>query len=587
MNAQQTFNPTINYSLLKDGDAFRAPLKDIDPVPWGNVRSSRDPEAFKELRAAIKSANGVTQGVTVRINPDDPTRLQLIAGYGRVEASNLDGYIDIPAVFKVADDRQSYGMMMTENFAREKLSIADEIVAAQKFVSYYNSDYEAAANALNWSVNKLRGRLLLNQCTETVRDALRQDLIKIGHAEILSAFVPTLQDGTLATIISEKWSIEYLKERAGRANRNLRTAIFDVSSCAGCPHNSDVQADIFVNTVGKAKCNNLPCFKEKTDIALALKKSELEEQFGVVLMAIEKPLSDRNTVNEEIVGSGQFIGGCTGCLSNVVILTDGINSNAGEVVHNQCIDTDCFRKMKVAFSAQQISESADAKNVSKDVSKNTPTKVASVNKATKHTLKENVVTQTTTAAVLENNKSLLRSLAASHFDTNSHFMEAVCVSALIDHAGFSSEANTLFKSVVTTEISTSFNKRVIDLFALTSEKLNQLKTLCYSMYLKDSKNMSTDPRALLINALSLDVSGNAIAVSGWSPTKENLNAYLKQGLIGIAKTSGFENHFNSLNGENAFDKIAKKPKTDLIDAILNTQFDWSMYAPDDFIKCLK
>lgn len=202
--------------------------------------------------------------VTVRINPEDPKKLQLIAGYGRVEVSNLEGYYDIPAVFKVADDRSGYAMTMAENLNRESLSVADEIVASQKFISYYNGDYEAAAADLNWNVKKLRGRLLLNQCTEKVISALREDKIKIGHAEILSAFVPKLQDGTLETIISENWSIEYLKERAGKANRVLKNAIFDITACANCPHNSDVQATLFDNTVGKSKCNNLVCFREKT-----------------------------------------------------------------------------------------------------------------------------------------------------------------------------------------------------------------------------------------------------------------------------------------------------------------------------------
>ncbi len=584
MNAPQKINAPIDYTLLKDGDGFRAPLKDIDPVPWGNVRSKRDPAAFNDLREAVKVANGVTQGVTVRIDPENPSRLQLIAGYGRVEVSKMEGYYDIPAVFKVADDKQAYCMMMSENLSRENLSIADEIIASQKFISYYNGDYEAAAADLNWSVKKLRGRLLLNQCTEKVREALRDGHILIGHAEILSAFVAKLQEGTLEKIISEKWSVEYLKERAGKANRWLKNAIFDIDGCSGCPHNSDVQAELFDNTVGKAKCNNLVCYREKTDTELARRKATLEEEYGVVLLAIEKPDTDRNTVNESIVGEAQFTGGCTGCVSNVVILKDGINADSGEVIKNQCIDTDCFRKMKNDFSNMQSVEKSLKNEKSEREGKN---KVRDENAKPKKTVAEKQVTQTTPSGVIENNKILLRSLGAAHFKSNEHFMESICVSSLIEHAGFANKCNELFKDITTQEFSRSFNSRVMELYSLPVETLSRIKSACYAAYLSNSKQSSTDPRALVISALARDTNGRSIAIAGWKPTQENLNAYLKQGLIALAKTSGFDEHFDGVHGVNAFSKVANKAKSDLIGVLMETEFDWTDYAPDDYVNCLK
>lgn len=588
MNAQQQIEK-IDYTLLKDGDAFRAPLSDIDPVPWGNVRAERDPVAFQELRQAIKDANGVTQGVTVRIDPENSTRLQLLAGYGRFEVSAIEGYFDIPAVFKVADDKVAYAIMMQENLVRENLSIADEITASQRFISFYNGDYEAAAAHLNWSVKRLRGRLVLNQCTENVLSALRRDLIGIGHAEILSAFVPKLQDGTLEKIISEKWTVEYLKERAGRANRWLKNAIFDTADCSSCPHNSDVQAELFDNTVGKSKCSNLICYKEKTDASLAERKKALEEEHGVVLLAIEKPATDRNTVADHIVGLEQFTGGCTGCVNNIVILKDGINADAGQVILNQCVNSDCFRKMKSLY-ANELEEQASktTKGGKKGGAVGSGNSKTPNNKAKKKDpSKDKVVTQTTTAAVVENNKTLLRSLGAAHFDSNSHFMEAICVSSLIEHAGFSHDANTILKNITDLEISSSFNKRVMELYSLPAETLERIKKACYSAYLTDSKNINTDPRALVITALATDESGKKVAIAGWTPTQDNLQSYLKPGLIALANTSGFKEYFDSVNGENAFSKVAKKTKGDLIEAILKTEFDWSEFAPDDLLNCLK
>jgi ParB family transcriptional regulator, chromosome partitioning protein len=564
-----------DYSLLKDGDALRAPVSDIDPVPWGNIRKSRDKLALNELRMAIR-ASGVTQGVTVRINPDDPSRLQLLAGYGRVECSKLEGLLDIPAVFKVANDKQAELIMLSENLDREALSVADEIIASQRFISYFDGDYEAAAAELNWSVKRLRGRLTLNQCTEKVLNALREKTISIGHAEILSAFVPKLQDGTLEKIITEKWKIEYLKERAGKANRWLKNAIFDTADCSICPHNSDVQAELFDNTVGKSKCNNLVCYKEKTDSALAKRKSELEDEHGVVLLAIEKPESDRNTVSSEMVGTEQFVGGCTGCISNVAIIKDGINADAGEVKVNQCIDTECFRKMKSEFSGDENKKT----NSQPKQSSNT------TNQKSSKSIKIKDVTQKTPGSVIENNKALLRSLSAVHFDDNRHFMEALCVSSLMNQAGFSHRRDE-FENVVNMKLSSSFNTRVMELYVLPTETLESVKKICYSAYLSESNNDSTDPRSLLITALANDTQGQGIAIAGWEPTKEILNAYLKQGLLLIADKSGFNTHYDGVNGEGSFLKVAKQSKATLIDAILGTHFDWSGFAPEDYIKCLK
>lgn len=585
MNQAITNATLADYSNLKDGDAFRAPLSHIISAPWGNIRKSRDPKAFADLRAAIRNANGVTQGVTVRIDPEDPSKLQLLAGYGRVEASRIEGFGDVPVVFKVADDKQAEAIMMSENLDREDLSIADEIVASQRFISYFDGDYETAAADLNWSVKKLRGRLTLNQCTERVLDALRDNQIAIGHAEILSAFVPKLQDGTLEKIIGESWSVEYLKERAGKANRWIKNAIFDTTDCTACPHNSDVQAELFDNTVGKAKCNNLVCFKEKTDAALSVRKAELEEEYGVVLLAIEKPDSDRNTVSAETVGNDQFDTGCTGCVSNVVIMRDGINADAGQILTNQCIDTECFRKMR---SANQVVDAKPTKsNASKKSAPTRDNPKSNTGAGGKKAGTPNAPsTQKTPGPVIENNKAVLRGLAAKHFDTNSHFMEAILVSSLIDQSGFSHDTGR-FKSAANAKLSSNFNARVLELYALSNEALDEVKLACYSAYLTDSNQGSTEPRALMITALANDSSGKDIAIKGWTPTKEILNAYLKQGLLMIAKKSGLSAQYDSDNGEGAFSKIEKKPKGELIEAMLRTKFDWSSFAPDDYIKTLK
>lgn len=570
-----------DYSHYKDGDTLRVPLAHIDPMPFGNIRKERDPQALHNLRMAIRKAKGVTNSVAVRINPDDPSRVQLILGYGRFECSQLEELPDIPAVFKVANDKEAMAMMMSENIDREDLSISDEITAAQRFISFHDGDYERAAEHLNWPIKKLRGRLTLNQCSEKVLDALRRREIVIGHAEILSAFTQKLQDGTLEKIVQEKWTVEYLKERAGKANRWIKNAIFDTADCSACPHNSDVQAELFDNTVGKAKCNNLVCFREKADTELANRKAKLEEEYGVVLLAVEKPATDRNLVSAEIVGEEQFSTGCTGCVSNAVIMQDGINRDAGELSMNQCIDTDCFRKMRAAHQdaqTQPASTHASAKGKSK-----APSGKGSA-KAKEATNKE-PATQKTPAGVIEQNKTLLRRLSAGHFVQNEHFKESLAVACLIEQSGFSRDSKR-WSAIIKTGLSSSFNTRVMELYRLSSDELAAVKQACFASCIADSSAMGSDPTALMLTALAADPTGKEIAVSGWTPSKELLQSYLKQGLLAIASKSGFDKHYDTVNGDGSFAKAAKDTKGNLIDAILRTEFDWSGFAPDDYLKCL-
>ena len=568
-----------DYSYLKDGDCIRAPLSVIDPLPCGNVRKKRNPVAFEALRNAIRMANGVTQGVTVRVNPDDPARLQLLAGYGRFEVSTLEGFDDIPAVVKVVDDKEAEAIMLSENLDREDLSIADEIVAAQRFISHYDGDYEAAAAQLGWSAKRLRGRLLLNNCTDVVLEALRNGDIVLGHAEILSAFVPKLQDGTLEKIIDEAWSVEYLKDRAGKANRWLKNAIFDKDDCASCQHNSDFQAELFDNSVGKAKCSNLVCYKAKTDEALEARKTEIEEEYGVVLLAIEKPAVDRNTVSAEVVGSEQFANGCTGCVSKVVILQDGINADAGSTQLDQCIDKDCFRSLKTKFAESKVTSKAPSGKSKSAANKPTEGKV----KTGDESVTTPPATQKTPGTVLEANKAILRSVGADLLASDQHLMNVYSLASLIQHAGLTSIKESI-TNAIGFALPPSFSQQIVALQALSPDALAVALITCYTALLDHG---GTDDQSIVISALARNEKGLEAAVAAWVPTKDILKNYLKGGLEVIGNQSGLSEFYDAKHGDGAFNKEVKKGKAQLIEALLIEGFDWSGYAPDDYRACLK
>lgn len=573
-------NSAMDFSHYQDGDAFRASLDVIVDYPKGNIRKRRNEKKFNELRAAIRQTFGVTQGVTVRVSPVDPTKLELLAGYGRVEAARLEGFDSIPVVFKVADDKEAEAIMLTENLIREELSVADEIQAAQRFVSHFDGDHGAAAAELGWTTKRLRARLAMNQCSEEVLDAVRDGSITLGHAEILSAFTEKLQNGTLTKIIAENWSLDYLKERAGKANRVLKAAIFDTADCEGCPNNSSFQAELFDNTVGKARCNNLECFREKTDVALAARKAELEDEYGIVLLAIEKPASDRTTVTAAAVGEVQFTSGCTGCAKNVVILQDGINSNCGQIEPNQCIDSTCYREKVGAYK----NATTAAKEVNKPKAQTTNGSDSPKDDATKPSAKA-AVSQATPAKVVAQNDAILREIGSKHFEENTHYMDALSVASIVN-LGSSLNPSEKLDKLIDYIPAREFNRLVMKLYSLDAVSLAEVKKLAAFDLMSISDNGSISSTKLAAHALSLDPIGKSKAIAGWMPTKEILSAYTTSVLIQMAKDSGFSTFVNEMDGECTFTSVAKKKKGDLIDALLNSGFDWAGYAPDDYLKRL-
>lgn len=577
-------NALINFSEYKDGDAFRAPLDFIVDFHKGNIRKRRDEKKFNELRAAIRASHGVTQGVTVRISPDDPTKLELLAGYGRVAAARLEGFDDIPVVYKVASDKEAEAIMLSENLVREDLSIPDEIEAAQRYVSHFDGDYTAAAGELGWTVKRLRARLAMNQCSDEVLDAVRDGSISLGHAEILSAFTPKLQNGTLTKIISENWSLDYLKERAGKANRLLKTAFFDIAGCEGCPNNSSYQAELFDNTVGKARCNNLECFREKTDAALEVRKAELEEEYGIVMLAIDKPVTDRITVSASTVGEIQFTSGCTGCEKNVVILKDGINADCGQVETNQCISSSCNREMVKQFKDALALEKASIQESSK------PAKTAVKSKdgkPSKTASSENTkaASQATPSKVVATNDLIIREIGARHFDGNAHFVEALAVATMIHQCGASHIPDEI-KKLAGVEFRVDVNTTVIRLYQLSEDVLNEIKLSVAFAYMGASVNGTVSSEKLAAFALSKEPEGKNLAIAGWVPTKEILSGYTSAVLTQMAKDSGFASYIDEKKGEGTFIKAAKQKKGDLVATLLNSEFDWSNYAPADYLKRL-
>ena len=487
----------------------------------------------------------------------------------------------LPAVIKQVDEKQAMAIAISENLVREDLGLVDEAKAASKFVGLNNGDKKEAARMLGWPEAKVKSRLVLMQCSDQVLDALETRKIKLGHAEILSQFTHKLQAGTLEKILDEGWTVEYLKERANKANRLLSTAKFDVDSagCNSCSHNSSHQAALFDSHVGKAKCGNLVCFKKKTDEWLEGRKKELEADHGTVLIATDKPQEQRNTVSVEVVGKDQFETGCTGCAENIVILTDGINSDCGSLEVNQCIGLDCFSKCVKKHKDSQKALSAPKPAPNSATAQPDSGKVAG--KAQNEQKVKTVVEKKTSPAVKESFQSFLREVAAKELLQTKTYKLGTALVSTTEISGYKPEIEGWPKHGYSQQI----------LFCLTqpaevlSEALTKSIEYLATKTADDSRKNHTET---MINCFfKTDKEAERKVRDAWQPSEKALKVHTKTAIELICKEAGLDKAFDIANGDGAFKKLTGSSKPDLIKGVLGFKFAWNNYAPSECISLLK
>lgn len=555
----------MNVTELRDGECLRVPLAMLVDAPWGNVRrGERNPQKFEELKTSI-AARGVIQGITVRPN-DETNTLETLAGYGRRDASKAAGLSDIPVIIKRVDDKEGIAIGLAENLQREDLTLRDEIIMSQQFVSLADGDYEEAARALGWDERKVRARIKLNDCSPNVLDALGNGQIKIGHAEVLCQFTHKLQDGTLEKILAENWTIDYLKERANKATRLLRHAQFDTAACKACPHNSDVQAGLFDNHIGGGKCSSLPCYREKTEAWLATRKAELEEEEGVVLLAIEKPVADRRTVSEEIVGSDAFTTDCLKCVSRVRILQDGINRDCGEVTDHQCINLKCFKEKVAAKAEAEAEAKAPPKAAGKTAGKAPKAKAKPKSKAAKAVLPSGVKSQA---------DKFVRQVIGEQLLKQPSYAMAVMLVSVAHVTGY---------TIPKLSMGGGMARQITELAGWESSVLAaEIKRAVEHGTLAAESSMTFNGKDVVLTAAKHIEERTAVVTDAWKPTKEWLDTYQKGAIEALCrdKAVGFDAAYDAAKGKGAFTKLMKAKKDIIIAAILGFGFDWSTVVPSE------
>ena len=274
-------------------------------VKGDNPRRYFDRKKHDEMVASIR-LRGIIQPILLRPRGDV---FAIVAGERRYRAGlavyGADG--EVPVIIREMTDQEALEAAIAENDDRDDPSETEQADAAVRYLVACQGDRAEAIRRLGWSHDKFHRRLALAELSDTVKCALDERRIKLGHAELLAAVPGDKQDKALETILKAGLDVNKTRELLMRVTQHLGSACFDKSECTTCPFNSATQRALFETHVDDGYCTNAACFELKTEAAEVI-RFEQEERAAKAARVATPPVEaveddDHDDAIEETVPS--------------------------------------------------------------------------------------------------------------------------------------------------------------------------------------------------------------------------------------------------------------------------------------------
>jgi len=195
-------------------DLRQLPLSALRPGRY-QPRTRMDQASLAELADSIRG-QGVLQPIVVR--PVEDGVYEIIAGERRWRAAQLAALDRIPALVRDIPDEATLAISLIENIQREGLNPLEEAAGIQRLVDEFGLTHEAAARAVGRSSSAVTNLLRLLQLAPTVRDALLDNRLEMGHARAMLALVPEAQAEVAREVIARHLSVRDTEQLVRRRN---------------------------------------------------------------------------------------------------------------------------------------------------------------------------------------------------------------------------------------------------------------------------------------------------------------------------------------------------------------------------------
>ncbi|MBG6289824.1 PRTRC system ParB family protein [Pseudomonas nitroreducens] len=561
----------------------------IDP------RKGRKKASYSAFVESVR-ANGVLQPILVRPVTDDPNfDFEVVFGNTRHAASVDAGKTTIAAEIRSMSDEEARMLAAVENLQRSDLTPIEEAQHAVVLLADNANDHAAVMKALGWSRTMLDSRILLSHACDAVAEALLEDQIKIGHAELLCRLPAADQPAILSRIIEKGYSVVDTRDRLLTLTRDLGSARFDTEECRTCVHNSGANADLFEVSLGESRCQNAVCWNRKTAALIEVKLIDAQQEFGVA--HTDKTLPQDGYIRLEAKGStgvGETqLAACVTC-ANYGAVVSTTAGREGEVVGGYCFDRKCNSDKHAQYKAL-IAEASGATAPPQQGEGSTPEGSAGSRQPASEPGKTRKPATTSKPAQPAQLKRAIRREAFTLYSR-------MATKAVMDDRRLAlAVAVTSMYFDVRNEIPSQLRERMegnlgIQGRGLTSNQRADLEVKLAQRTEDDLMRLLSSMAACSVfrtdatDQFDKSVSGSQslafIQHAGIQPVEHfqmneaYLKAQVKASIVEDCKRSGFAEKYNEVNGEKAFEKLATGKSEDLIKAVLAfTQFNWLGYLP--------
>ena len=156
-------------------------VKNIVANPY-QPRFAFDQEDLDDLASSIKSL-GIIQPLTVR--QLSTNQFQLISGERRFRAAKIAGLVKVPAFIRKAENTEMLEMALVENIQRADLNAIEIAISFQRLVEECQISHELLSDRVGKKRSTVTNYIRLLKLPPSIQDALKRDLISMGHARAL------------------------------------------------------------------------------------------------------------------------------------------------------------------------------------------------------------------------------------------------------------------------------------------------------------------------------------------------------------------------------------------------------------------
>ena len=182
-------------------------IKEITPNPL-QPRKQFVEESLKELADSIKTY-GLLQPIIVY---EDNERYVLIAGERRLRASKIAGFEYIKAIVADIDQKRLRELALIENIQREDLNPLDLAESFKELIDNYDITHEELSTIIHKSRTHITNTLRVLNLEGSLKEALRDKKITLGHAKILAGLDKDSQKVVANSIVGQKLSVRETEE---------------------------------------------------------------------------------------------------------------------------------------------------------------------------------------------------------------------------------------------------------------------------------------------------------------------------------------------------------------------------------------